>query len=103
MLLYDSNPTTSPDPTPRAWSPAANARRPVDHSPIRDDLIPEDGEGLVRCAVRMMLEHGEPVHVRPHHRPRVLHLVRRHTRRYPPSTLSTVPVTKAAASEARNW
>ena len=28
---------------------------------------------------------------------------RRHTRRYPPSTVSTAPVTKAAASEARNW
>jgi hypothetical protein len=27
----------------------------------------------------------------------------RHTSRYPPSTLSTVPVTKAEASEARNW
>ena len=26
-----------------------------------------------------------------------------HTSRYPPSTLSTVPVTKAEASEARNW
>ena len=30
-------------------------------------------------------------------------LRRRHTNKYPPSTLSTVPVMKAAASEARNW
>ena len=28
---------------------------------------------------------------------------RRHTSKYPPSTLSTVPVMKAEASEARNW
>ena len=27
----------------------------------------------------------------------------RHTSRYPPSTVSTVPVTNAEASEARNW
>ncbi len=25
MLLYESNPTTSPAATPRAWSPAASA------------------------------------------------------------------------------
>ncbi len=30
-------------------------------------------------------------------------LRRRHTNKYPPSTLSTVPVMKAEASEARNW
>ena len=28
---------------------------------------------------------------------------RRHTSKYPPSTLSTVPVMNADASEARNW
>ena len=31
MLLYESSPTTSPAPTPRAASPAASAAGPLDH------------------------------------------------------------------------
>jgi hypothetical protein len=47
------------------------------------------GHGGTQCPARADDRH-DPLHCR-------------HTNKYPPSTLSTVPVMKAEASEARNW
>ena len=66
MLLYESNPTTSPAPTPRGVEPGRERRRPFLHPPVGDDVVAEDGERLVRRAARVVLEHSEPAHVRMH-------------------------------------
>ena len=43
-------------------------RGPVRHPLIRDRVVPEDRDGLVRRADRMMLEHSEPADVGLHRR-----------------------------------
>ena len=49
MLLYESSPTTSPAPTPRACRPPRERGRPVVHALVGDDVVAEAPRAACRA------------------------------------------------------